>query len=106
MNRGPIGKNDVEIVDETSHVENIPKPSLVTQVGDFRVVGLTPDDADFYNNYPEDERKKVFRKVSILDLAHAYNTRLTLYPGRQAFNPHARSSVPDLPYRSCKYRQC
>ncbi|CAP96482.1 hypothetical protein E8E15_008346 [Penicillium rubens] len=63
MNRGPIGKNDVEIVDETSHVENIPKPSLVTQVGDFRVVGLTPDDADFYNNYPEDERKKVFRKV-------------------------------------------
>ncbi|CAG7963008.1 unnamed protein product [Penicillium nalgiovense] len=63
MNRGSIGKNDVEIVDETSHVENIPKPSLVTQVGDFRVVGLTPDDADFYNNYPEEKRKKVFRKV-------------------------------------------
>lgn len=67
MNRGSIGKDDVEIVDQDSHIENIPKPSLVTQVGDFRVVGLTPDDADFYNNYPEEKRKKVFHKVRILD---------------------------------------
>ena len=67
MNRGSIGKDDVEIVNQTSHIEDIPKPSLVTQVGDFRVVGLTPDDADFYNNYPEEKRKKVFRKVRILD---------------------------------------
>ena len=81
MNRDSIGKNDVEIVDETSHVENIPKPAIVTQVGDFRVVGLTPDDADFYNNYPEEKRKTVFRKVNIPDLAHAYNIQLTLYPG-------------------------
>ncbi|KAJ5165541.1 uncharacterized protein N7500_007371 [Penicillium coprophilum] len=63
MNRGSIGKDDVEIVDQPSHIENIPKPSLVTQIGDFRVVGLTPDDADFYNNYPEEKRKKVFHKV-------------------------------------------
>jgi hypothetical protein len=68
MNRGSIGKDDVEIVDQTSHIEDIPKPSLVTQVGDFRVVGLTPDDADFYNNYPEEKRKKVFHKVRLLDI--------------------------------------
>ncbi|KAJ5517800.1 Major facilitator superfamily domain general substrate transporter [Penicillium expansum] len=63
MNRGSIGKDDVEIVDQSSHLEHISKPSLVTQVGGFRVVGLTADDADFYNNYPEDKRKKVFHKV-------------------------------------------
>ncbi|KAI2695469.1 hypothetical protein DTO013E5_6059 [Penicillium roqueforti] len=63
MNRGSIGKDDVEIVDQTAHVEHILKPSLVTQIGDFRVVGLTPEDADFYNNYPEDKRKRVFHKV-------------------------------------------
>ncbi|KAJ5398544.1 hypothetical protein N7465_009033 [Penicillium sp. CMV-2018d] len=63
MNRGSIGKDDVEIVDQSSHVEHITKPSLVTQVGDFRVVGLTADDADFYNNYSEEKRKKVFHKV-------------------------------------------
>lgn len=71
MNRGSIGKDDVEIVDQSSHLEHISKPSLVTQVGGFRVVGLTADDADFYNNYPEDKRKKVFHKVRILDL-HAH----------------------------------
>ncbi|KAJ5958135.1 uncharacterized protein N7479_005285 [Penicillium vulpinum] len=65
MNRGSIGKDDVEIVDQASHIEHIPKPSLVTQIGDFRVVGLTPDDADFYNNYPEEKRKKVFHKVDM-----------------------------------------
>lgn len=83
MNRGSIGKDDVEIVDESSHVEQIPKPSLVTQVGDFRVVGLTADDADFYNNYPEAKRKKVFHKVRIHNTPiHAYNTQLTLHIGR------------------------
>lgn len=70
MNRGSIGKDDVEIVDQSSHVEHIIKPSLVTQVGDFRVVGLTTDDADFYNNYPEEKRKKVFHKVGMQHSSH------------------------------------
>lgn len=70
MNRGSIGKDDVEIVDQSSHVEHIIKPSLVTQVGDFRVVGLTTDDADFYNNYPEEKRKKVFHKVGMKHSSH------------------------------------
>lgn len=80
MNRGSIGKDDVEIVDQTAHVEHILKPSLVTQIGDFRVVGLTPEDADFYNNYPEDKRKRVFHKVEIL--AILMNIHLTLCTGR------------------------
>lgn len=82
MNRGSIGKNDVEIVDQSSHVEHITKPSLVTQVGDFRVVGLTADDADFYNNYSEEKRKKVFHKVRMLNTPLTYNINLTLYIGR------------------------
>ena len=80
MNRGSIGKDDVEIVDQTAHVEHILKPSLVTQIGDFRVVGLTPDDADFYNNYPEEKRRKVFHKVKMP--AILMNIHLTMYAGR------------------------
>jgi hypothetical protein len=64
MNSGSIGKDDVEIVDhQPSHIENLSKPSHVTEIGTFRVVGLTPEDADFYTNYPEEKRKKVFHKV-------------------------------------------
>ncbi|KAL4790762.1 major facilitator superfamily domain-containing protein [Aspergillus venezuelensis] len=55
-------KGDVEkAVDEkAAHIEN-----PITEIGTFRVVGLSPEDADFYNNYPEEKRKRVFRKVDI-----------------------------------------
>ncbi|CAG7923203.1 unnamed protein product [Penicillium olsonii] len=65
MNSGSIGKDDVEIVDQPSHIESLPKPSHVTEIDTFRVVGLTPEDADFYINYPPEKRKKVFHKVDI-----------------------------------------
>jgi hypothetical protein len=68
MNSGSIRKDDVEIVDQPSHIESLPKPSLVTEIGTFRVVGLTPEDADFYTNYPEEKRKKVFHKVGLINL--------------------------------------
>jgi hypothetical protein len=58
-----FGKNDVEIVDQPSHIESLAKPSHVTEIGTFRVVGLTPDDAAFYTSFPEEKRKRVFRKV-------------------------------------------
>ncbi|KAJ5150085.1 hypothetical protein N7448_001663 [Penicillium atrosanguineum] len=60
-----IGKSDIEIVDQSSHIESLPKPSHVTEIGTFRVVGLTPDDADFYTNFPKEKRKRVFRKVDV-----------------------------------------
>ncbi|KAL4943532.1 hypothetical protein BDV06DRAFT_210938 [Aspergillus oleicola] len=62
MARREVVKGDVEkVVDEkAAHIE-----SPITEIGTFRVVGLSPEDADFYTNYPEEKRKKVFRKVDI-----------------------------------------
>jgi hypothetical protein len=45
-------------IEKPSHIE-----SPITEIGTFRVVGLSPEDADFYTNYPEEKRKSVFRKV-------------------------------------------
>lgn len=62
---GSITKKDVEVVDEPSHIESVTKGSHVTEIGTFRVVGLTPDDEDFYTNFPADRWKRIFRKVGI-----------------------------------------
>lgn len=58
-----ITKEDIEHGDLTTHVESLPKGAQVTEIDNFRVVGLTPDDAEFFTNYPESKRKSVFRKV-------------------------------------------
>lgn len=60
--RDSVGKTDVEkgADEKAAHVE-----SPITEIGTFRVVGLSPEDAEFYRNYPEEKRKKVFRKVSL-----------------------------------------
>ncbi|KAL4746551.1 hypothetical protein BDW72DRAFT_207253 [Aspergillus terricola var. indicus] len=47
-------------IEKPSHIE-----SPITEIGTFRVVGLSPEDADFYTNFPEEKRKRVFRKVDI-----------------------------------------
>jgi MFS family permease len=61
--RRSIEKADIEIVgDRPSHVE---KPSQVVEIGTFRVVGISPEDVDFFTNFPEERRKKIFRKVDI-----------------------------------------
>ncbi|KAF3390435.1 hypothetical protein F1880_009322 [Penicillium rolfsii] len=65
MGPGSIRKDDVEIADQPTHLENLTKPSHVTEIDSFRVVGLTPDDEQFYIGFPEASRKKVFRKVDV-----------------------------------------
>ncbi|KAL4907106.1 hypothetical protein BDW74DRAFT_189669 [Aspergillus multicolor] len=50
-------------IEKPSHIE-----SPITEIGTFRVVGLSPEDADFYTNYPEEKRKKVFRKRGKVDI--------------------------------------
>ena len=61
--RSSISKSDVEVGDQKpSHLENTTE---AIEIGGFRVFGLDPDDADFYNNYTEEQRKKVFRKVDV-----------------------------------------
>lgn len=63
MTANSIGKDDVEIVDQASHIESLSKASNVTEIGTFRVVGLMSEDADFYTSFPEERRKKIFHKV-------------------------------------------
>ncbi|KAL2854095.1 major facilitator superfamily domain-containing protein [Aspergillus pseudodeflectus] len=58
--RNSISKVDEADAEKSTHIE-----SPVTEIGTFRVVGLSAEDADFYINYPEEKRKKVFRKVDI-----------------------------------------
>ncbi|KAF9895109.1 hypothetical protein FE257_000011 [Aspergillus nanangensis] len=49
-----------EKVLEPEHQENV--PTIVT-IENFRVLGLSAEDEDFYMNYPDEKRKKIFRKV-------------------------------------------
>lgn len=61
--RSSIEKNDAVFGHRPSgeaHLEKVPE---AIEVGPYRVYGLTPEDADFFNNYPEEKRKKTFHKV-------------------------------------------
>lgn len=45
----------------TDHAE---KASQIRVVDTFHVLGLSDEDADFYNNYTPEQRKRTRRKVS------------------------------------------
>lgn len=55
------------------HVENLDGAPQVIEIDGFRVLGLSPEDADFYRNYSEEKRKKVMRKVSKESAAPRYS---------------------------------
>lgn len=57
-------EKDEDVYDEkkAGHMETA-APQFI-EIGDYRVLGITQEDADWYMNYPEDRRKKIFRKVS------------------------------------------
>ncbi|RYP03740.1 hypothetical protein DL764_004915 [Monosporascus ibericus] len=58
-----VGKDDVDSIDQKpTHVESASRP---IEIGTFRVLGLNPEDAEFYSNFPEQRRKRVFRKVDV-----------------------------------------
>lgn len=63
MTTSPGDANKVQVADEPAHIENAQKPSHVTEIDSFRVVGLGDDDAEFYSNFPDKEKKKIFKKV-------------------------------------------
>ena len=46
---------------KAEHVEVTPK---IVEIDTFRVVGISEEDAEFYKQYPEEKRKKIFQKVS------------------------------------------
>ncbi|ETS85425.1 hypothetical protein PFICI_03450 [Pestalotiopsis fici W106-1] len=52
--------HDADLKVSPDHVEQAP---AVIQIETFRVLGLDSADADFYNNYEEEKRKKLTRKI-------------------------------------------
>lgn len=46
----------------STHLE---KPSAAIQIGGFNVVGLSVDDAEFFNNFDAKRAKKLYRRVSL-----------------------------------------
>lgn len=66
--RSSIDKGDIEIVEqEPSHLESA---SRVFEIGEYRVLGLSDADAEFFQNFPEKKRKHVFHKVRISSSSH------------------------------------
>ncbi|WQF84035.1 Putative major facilitator superfamily, MFS transporter superfamily [Colletotrichum destructivum] len=64
--RRSVDKHEVEVLGNRAsteaHLEKVPE---AIDVNGFRVFGLSPEDADFYTNYPPEKRKKVFHKVDV-----------------------------------------
>lgn len=60
-----IEKNEISYVDEKSESVHDTKPHQIVQIEDIQVLGLHPDDAEFYTNFSEERRKKVIRKVDV-----------------------------------------
>ncbi|EUC46479.1 hypothetical protein COCMIDRAFT_35841 [Bipolaris oryzae ATCC 44560] len=60
-----IDKNEIYCVDYAADSIQASKAPQMVKIDNFQVLGLAPDDADFYTNYPEQKRKRVLRKVDI-----------------------------------------
>jgi hypothetical protein len=61
--RNSLEKAPADIkAEDAYHVET---RARVVEIGNFRVCGISDEDADFFRNFPEQDRKKVFRKVDI-----------------------------------------
>jgi hypothetical protein len=60
-----VEKNEISYIDENS--DSIPdsKPHQIVQIDNFQVLGLHPEDAEFYTNYPDEKRKAVIHKVDV-----------------------------------------
>lgn len=57
-------KDEVQYVDDTAHSTHISKTPQIVKIDNFQVLGLAPEDAEFYTNYSEEQRKVVIRKVN------------------------------------------
>lgn len=56
-------KPDIVFVDDHAKAEDPEKGPNVRTIDNVRVLGLSDDDADFYNGVSEADRKKITRKV-------------------------------------------
>ncbi|KAG9769112.1 putative transporter [Exophiala dermatitidis] len=55
-------KDDVNVVEQCSHLE---AATHIVEIDEFRVLGLSQEDVDFYTNFPAEKTRKIFRKVDI-----------------------------------------
>lgn len=62
-----MDKNEILYVDEKPASFDVEKPNRIVQIDNFQVLGLSPEDADFYNGYSEEKRKKVIHKVTMFE---------------------------------------
>jgi hypothetical protein len=60
-----MDKNDIQHVDDKADSVQESKPHQIVRIDDFQVLGLDPDDAEFYINYPEEKKKRVIHKVKL-----------------------------------------
>lgn len=69
-------KKDVHVkAEEASHHEGL---AQIVEIDTFRVCGLSSEDADFYTNFPEQDRKKVFHKVRMASFPRRRDSVLTV----------------------------
>jgi hypothetical protein len=57
------GKNDIQFIDEKAESVGAQKSNQIIQIDNFQVLGLEPDDSEFYINFGEERRRKVIHKV-------------------------------------------
>ncbi|KAF2177429.1 putative MFS transporter [Zopfia rhizophila CBS 207.26] len=58
-------KREIQVVDDKPESVGPEKTHQVVSIDNFRVLGLDPDDADFYINYPEEKCKRIIHKIDI-----------------------------------------
>lgn len=58
-----IDNGEVQCVDDTTNSIHVSKTPQIVKIDNFQVLGLAPEDAQFYTNYSEEQRKTVIRKV-------------------------------------------
>lgn len=59
-----MDKSEIQYIDEKAESIESPKPYQIIKIDNFQVLGLAPEDADFYINYSDEQRKRVIHKVS------------------------------------------
>ncbi|CAN9417370.1 unnamed protein product [Alternaria alternata] len=60
-----MDKSEIQYIDEKAESIESPKPHQIIKIDNFQVLGLAPEDADFYINYSDEQRKRVIHKVDI-----------------------------------------
>ncbi|KAF1848174.1 MFS general substrate transporter [Cucurbitaria berberidis CBS 394.84] len=58
-----MDKNEITYVDEKPGSTHAEKPHQIVQIDNIQVLGISPEDADFYMNFSPEKRKKVIHKV-------------------------------------------